>query len=1005
MPAERPNFYLLLELDPSVDDWQVIDQRITEKQRAWSRDRSMGNPKALRKAESSLALLPEIRSVLAHPETRREEAKEAVRQQQKAIKERTRELDEVVALLKSSGAPCTDEQIRKLNQRFTGTFSEDAIRKQLRSAGVPFANDAGPERARKPAKEMIDKVTASNIRQNLDHLKLLSLYEFLELNPRSSPKALSDRAEEIYRENQRLGKTDADASARNVLAGIGKSVFPNDREKEKYDNYLAIEMMEKLKPNLELAGSDNFISREELDALVQQARQRGVSAEDARAFIEDYAGARKWGVQRDSATLPSEEFKLCGFCSELAPATASKCPRCGESLEVECPRCSARNPSSNEACQSCGCRIGDAPLVRALFKDGERLAVEGDSAGAIRCFDKALLYWPGWKPAAQARQSAEAKRLDRERALAEIEDLARARKLVAARSTLDRFERAYGTVGLDDLRRRLQEGLARAEAAFQEGEKHRRGGDSEAALDRYEEALVACADFEAALSAMTASPPLPPTALRVTPIAAGFRLSWQAPATARSLAFWVVRKAGGLPQSPEDGERLAEVRGTTLDDASVPVGSPWFYAVFSQRGGVSCHQPATGGPHLRTAEVDNLELVAGSSEVTLRWTAPPGCRRVEVWRRQGVVPDRPGDGAAITVAGASAHDTGLINGVLYGYRTVVVFADPSRPGGEVATPGRTAIATPVAPPAAVMDLTASRTGRNVLLSWTPIPGAALQIRQTSRLPDFQPGLILPLSQADRFGSLLPGITGSGAQVSLTGQGRVFFVPLSVTAGTAVVGRAAEVTTLDPVQQLTVRHSGPHLALTWDWPDGTGEVLVAWLHDRYPEDPRLAQGQQVRVTRREYDRAGCWLLQNVERRPHYISVFAKAPEGDLYAPPTRIVETLGQGAAVSYRVGVKKSLLRRTVEDAWLELTCNGGDGLTLPPLLVVGKAHTVPVSPRDGEVLLEVPSLRFDRGKALLPLPAQSWLGRPYVKLFFKDAAAAREIRLLPAAKERLQIA
>jgi len=144
---------------------------------------------------------------------------------------------------------------------------------------------------------------------------------------------------------------------------------------------------------------------------------------------------------------------------------------------------------------------------------------------------------------------------------------------------------------------------------------------------------------------------------------------------------------------------------------------------------------------------------------------------------------------------------------------------------------------------------------------------------------------------------------------------------------------------------------------------------------------------------------------VEHRPHYISVFAKAPEGDLYAPPARIVETLGQGAAVSYRVGVKKSLLRRTVEDAWLELTCNGGDGMILPPLLVVGKAHSVPISPRDGEVLLEVLSLQFDRGKALLPLPAQSWSGRPYVKLFFKDAAAAREIRLLPAEKERLQIA
>ncbi len=94
MPADqqRPNFYLLLDLDPAVDDWKVIEQRIQEKQREWSRDRSMGNPKARRKAESSLAQLADIKTVLSNTETRREEAKEAVRQQQKGRQEKAREL-------------------------------------------------------------------------------------------------------------------------------------------------------------------------------------------------------------------------------------------------------------------------------------------------------------------------------------------------------------------------------------------------------------------------------------------------------------------------------------------------------------------------------------------------------------------------------------------------------------------------------------------------------------------------------------------------------------------------------------------------------------------------------------------------------------------------------------------------------------------------------------------------------------------------------------------------
>src|SRR5436305_6916622 len=98
--SERPNFYLLLDLDPSIDDWPTIQQRIAEKQQAWSNDHSMGNPKARRRAESSLALLQEM-EILRDPEFRRWEAREAIRQRQEASHERIRDLDEAIDLLKT----------------------------------------------------------------------------------------------------------------------------------------------------------------------------------------------------------------------------------------------------------------------------------------------------------------------------------------------------------------------------------------------------------------------------------------------------------------------------------------------------------------------------------------------------------------------------------------------------------------------------------------------------------------------------------------------------------------------------------------------------------------------------------------------------------------------------------------------------------------------------------------------------------------------------------------
>lgn len=180
MSTERPNFYLLLELDLKIDDWPTIQQRLVEKQRAWSNDKSMGNPKARRRAESSLALLHEIETVLNDPEARRQEAKEACRQQEAAAKEKLRDLEDAIALFKTSGSPCSEDQIQKLVQQLGRAVTADEIRKRLRDAGIPLAGSTGPDRRSRPPKEQIEKVTASKILQNLNHLGLSTLYDFLE---------------------------------------------------------------------------------------------------------------------------------------------------------------------------------------------------------------------------------------------------------------------------------------------------------------------------------------------------------------------------------------------------------------------------------------------------------------------------------------------------------------------------------------------------------------------------------------------------------------------------------------------------------------------------------------------------------------------------------------------------------------------------------------------------------------------------------------------------------
>ena len=296
---DRPNFYTLLEIDPSVDQWPAIEERIREKQGEWSRDRSMGNPKARRRAAVALALLPEIERILQDPVSRRQEAHEAGREQQRT---RKRELQDAIELLKNGGGKCSESQFQSLVQRFAGAWAPEEIREQLEAGGVQSGSAE-----KKPDERQIDKVVAENLRRNLEQLDFTSLYAFLGVMPESSPAVLASRAQEIYQESIRTGRTDADASARNELAGLAATVFKNDREKSRYDNHLATEASGWLKPLIELAGGDGLLSSLEMAALLSQARQRGLSTAVARRLIEDYAATRRWRIEAEAPIETAEE--------------------------------------------------------------------------------------------------------------------------------------------------------------------------------------------------------------------------------------------------------------------------------------------------------------------------------------------------------------------------------------------------------------------------------------------------------------------------------------------------------------------------------------------------------------------------------------------------------------------------------------------------------------------------------------------------------------------------
>lgn len=997
----RPSYYLALDLDPTVDEWSVIEARIDELRLKWSAQTVNGNQAQRRKAKWGLDNLAEIRATLADPAKRKVEASAAAKERQAGREEREKSLEASIAVLKRTGQ-CTREQIELLAKESGGVYTREEIEERVRRAGIQVAGAAQP--SNRPAKKRLDDTVAEKIRVELGHLGLKNLYEVLGAgaSPKSSVAVLRARADELFKALQRDGKTDSFSSARSSLAGFAMSTFSSEQEKEKYDNTLALESMERLRPQLEIAGQDKFIETGELDELVKLARGLGVAGDDARQYIEDYAAKRGWRVQ-GATSLPSDALRTCGFCSTLARTKDDeRCASCGQALSLACPRCQAPNPRENAACAKCGAHRGDAPVMFHLLKEGREHALRGTFEEALRAFDTILVHWGGWPSAVEARAEAQKKKSARDEALTVVERLAVERKMIAAQAALDRLSRDHASAAASTVAKRIEQAIRQAESIFQDAEMKRRAGHHELAFERYVEALDHAADHAGARQALTRAPPAAPTSLVVQESNSGYRVSWTASTSKGAVSYRVVRKAGGLPSSPAEGAVSQEVSVTRFDDLAADSGTRWFYAVYAVRAGITSTEAATSGPHLLAAEVRDLTAQVGDAEVVLRWSMPNGAVRVEVWRRADTPPRHVGDGASIPAAGREAHDTRLTNGATYHYLVAAVYPHPRTQGTVLTTTGVRVSATPIAPPRPVLDLKAKRQGKSVLLSWSPIPGAGVQVRQSTRAPDVAPGFAMRLADAARFGAMVPATSAGTAQVDLSGPGETFFVPLSVAGEVAIVGQPASASNVDPVSNLRTQAVGRSIILTWTWPAGVDEVLVGYALDDYPEGPDNGRGTWTTVNRAGYERSAGWELFDPAKTRHYFTLLARAPRSNHLSSPEHVVETLGYTVAVSYRVVLKKGLLGGSIKDAWVELECRERDHLG--ELLVVGKAREVPLTPDDGQVIAEVGSVRFESGKAKIPIPKDQQ-GKPlFVKLFFRNAHHLQEIRLLPADRESLRL-
>ncbi len=996
------NYYIVLELSPDVTDWPTIEGTIESARRKWSHQKVSGNPTQQREAGKWLNQIPTIKAELQDEDSRRKMAGEARRllaQQDQALHST---LDEFVALLSSRAVDASHLKKWKshLKKSLNKEVSEDDIRRYLQGRGIQIVSTPQGD-AKSPGRPTLEASIAKEIQEQLTELHHDNLYDFLGMGEQSSTDRLRLRAEAINREIQQKGLTDPVSTMRKGLAGHAQNIFKTDESRARYDATYSLSGMDKFESKLEILALDRneVLTAEALEPILAAAKAKGIQRDLALEYIEGRAKKRKWKLLL-SANSNAQRLRVCGSCRAVAKTpTDARCHNCGRALILPCPQCQTPTPTEDQACSNCGFSTGDRPIVDGLIREAQEHQAAGRFADAKATLATAKGMWPMYSAIHDAEQALTKVAAEQTAATERIEQLVRQNRLEAASTAVDRARRELGVAIAPLVERKIDDGLARARRMAAEAEALRQRGDNEGAIQKFSDLLRICADFTPAVRALAAIPPPSPSAAYASVDGENVSLQWRAPASKSPLAYRIIRKAHGAPSSEKDGSALAEVNDTRYDDTNVPPGTPWFYAIYSVRGPALSTVAATTGPHLRAADVTELTARGENHRVALQWKAPPNCVSVVVARAEGRVPSSRREGRNVPVSGHSAVDDGLINGRPYGYRVIAQYRDPKTPSGLVDAPGAGILATPVEPPAAVTDLSARLDQGVVLLGWTPPNRGRVQIRVAAKDPGLRSGHIMSVGESAIAGQPVPESGPGHAQLPMRQSGRLFFTPLTVVNETVSVGTSTVITSIENVAKLDSQRQGNTIHLTWRWPPGVQQVLVAWRYDRTPLGPDDPESQARKVRLPEYQSKGMWSLEKAAQKPHYFAVYARDGDAEIYSSGVNRVEASGSEAVVKYRVGFKRGFFGRKPTQAWLELSCPELD--RLPPVKAVLKPNLPPVRDTDGKVIATAGGVQFSGGAARIDLPVAD-IG--FVKLFFEDSAQARVIRLLPASKDQLKL-
>ena len=921
-------------------------------------------------------------------------------QHKEHIKKKFEQFDELLKISADKGY-ITSKQLNNIYNKVSKEFSKDDIDRRILEKKICIKDEKKKEDFQLLYPTLLDS-PLKDLRNNLNVFKKKNVYEFLDISGNDSIDQIKKKYYEIDKKWKPRGYDNPKKTpAEKILAFVKTYILEGDQQEyknrlQKYNNSLQYEAISELNPIIEIIFVTGFLEEHKFAEIISKAKSRGINEDFAKAYIKDKAEKKNIPVLEQSDTNTIK----CPECYSLNKKSNAHCENCGQPLYIVCIKCKRKEPASIKACTVCGFVFINIAKVNYLLEKYRILHSQGKKKEALSSVIEAKKLLGGDnneldKKISELRE--ELKKLDAIYRSSELslfdKELYKAREEIRKLQNISPHYNVNGKT-LDEMLSTLNSEIKRVEIGLQLAKGLEQKGKNDEAVIAYENILNLCKDCNDARNGLERIPPEPPKNMAISFHQGVVSINWKKSPSIGDIKYHLIRKEGSKSTSINDGKIIIETKYLAAEDNTGEVGQNYYYCLFAERNGAFSLNVATTDCVLFYADVINFTLNPGDGVIEGTWELPGSVKRVSVYKKEGDIPSKTGDGEEISVLGLTKFiDEKVQNGQKYFYKIFCEFVDHKN--STVLTEGVEASAVPNAPPPALDDFTIKREESKIHVNWTPLEKGTLYIIKSPNAPAYKNGEVISKSEIGKLGTLLAS-GNNYATDSEPQHGIYFYTAITIENDLAVIGKTHKLNFVEDVSTVRGNYLGSHIQLKWKWPAGCKEVLVSWRHDVYPTSAEDINANQKKIPIHTYELEGGFNLKEPERRKYLFRIFAmyKDDNEDLFSsgigPET--------GTEINVQEGKIKYNIKKSIFSSKYKLFIQSDIFIKdLPEIVLIANRNKIcPINKQSGVELIKVKNTSIGPEEKCLAELEKATLPKPcYLKIFFTNELSYTNYRIM----------